>query len=332
MPRSSEKRRNVFSSRRSRKKSKKEFSTEVARDLAETDKGSYYNQKVEEEEREYGASAKKLELLFVDEDKQEMNVNFTNTTLEKPKQLVILDPEYLSNGLTTASVCKCCQNELELLEDVSFRKGFGTLLVLRCMNKDCEMHNTPSTFHTSKKSGQLYDVNRASVLGLRSIGRGASAAKKLFSIMNISKPISAKSWTSQTSSIEESAASILEEEMTQAAWESKTLRRNEGEIGQLTDEELRKEIVDIGVSLDCSWSSRGWSATDGVVAAIDVLIGKVVDVVHLSSSCTVCKKLEANQMEGKITRMDFLKQFLRHEPKCKFNHEGSAAVSIYFYL
>ena len=57
-------------------------------------------------------------------------------------------------------------------------------------------------------------------------------------------------------------------------------------------EELDDTIVDAGVMFSASWSSRGWSATDAVVAAISADTGKVVNVVHMSSSCTECKRMQ----------------------------------------
>ena len=81
------------------------------------------------------------------------------------------------------------------------------------------------------------------------------------------------------------------------------------------------------MTIDASWSARGRSASDAVVAAVSVDTGKVVDVVHLCSSCTECKKMEKKRKEENITRMDYLAWFISHEPNCYVNHESSAAVS-----
>ena len=54
------------------------------------------------------------------------------------------------------------------------------------------------------------------------------------------------------------------------------------------DQELRDLVVKAGASIDGSWSSRSWSARDGVVAAVSVHTGKVLDVVYLTNSCTSC--------------------------------------------
>ena len=58
--------------------------------------------------------------------------------------------------------------------------------------------------------------------------------------------------------------------------------------------------------------------------------GKVVDVVHLSSSCSECPKLVQRHKDEEINRLQYLKLWLKHEPNCLLNHEESSAVSIYF--
>ena len=52
-------------------------------------------------------------------------------------------------------------------------------------------------------------------------------------------------------------------------------------------DQMRLElVVEAGVSIDGSWSSRGWSARDGVVAAVSVDSGKVLNVIYLTNACT----------------------------------------------
>ncbi|KAL9977233.1 hypothetical protein ACROYT_G014615 [Oculina patagonica] len=60
------------------------------------------------------------------------------------------------------------------------------------------------------------------------------------------------------------------------------------------------------------------------IAAISVDTGEVVDVVHLSSSCAKCKKMEKKKAEGRISRLEFLTWFNSHEPDCYVNHDGSS--------
>ena len=88
--------------------------------------------------------------------------------------------------------------------------------------------------------------------------------------------------------IEAAANMLLEEELQTSAWEAKVTQRDlkQHGLGNFSDQEPKQKVVDVGITLDCSWSSHGWSASNGLVAAVDVDSGKVVDVIHLSRSCT----------------------------------------------
>ena len=80
------------------------------------------------------------------------------------------------------------------------------------------------------------------------------------------------------------------------------------------------------VSFDGSWCSCGWSARDGVVARISLKTGKVLDVIHLSSSCSTCDRLEKLHSEGQLSWMEFLEKKVEHGEDCYLNHNGSAQI------
>lgn len=79
-----------------------------------------------------------------------------------------------------------------------------------------------------------------------------------------------------------------------------------------------------------SWSSKGWSARDGVVAAISADTGKVLDVRFKTNSCPQCTEMENKRKGDEVTRMEFLEWYLKHEPNCYINHEGSSQVFFQF--
>ena len=95
---------------------------------------------------------------------------------------------------------------------------------------------------------------------------------------------------------------MLENELNQVAFEVKE-RKFTLDLLDCTREKLGEVVVDCGVTIDASWCSWGWSASDAVIAAISVDTRKIVDVVHMSSSCTECKKMEQRKMEGEVSRL-----------------------------
>lgn len=55
-----------------------------------------------------------------------------------------------------------------------------------------------------------------------------------------------------------------------------------------------------------------------------------MDVMHINKSCSDCKKMEETKKKKEISTKDFLGWYIKHEPQCFLNHEGTSAVSIFF--
>ena len=65
------------------------------------------------------------------------------------------------------------------MENVATKHGLRSTWRIQCENENCPLHKTNSVFNSSKKS-RAFEINRASVLGLRAIGGGHLAASKFF--------------------------------------------------------------------------------------------------------------------------------------------------------
>ena len=91
------------------------------------------------------------------------------------------------------------------------------------------------------------------------------------------------------------------------------------------------QAVDIPTCFDGSWSSRGWTARDGIASAIAESTGQVLDVVYKNNSCRECKIMKEKKEKAEITYAEYLDWYIDHEPKCYFNHDGSLSVSFYTY-
>ena len=59
------------------------------------------------------------------------------------------------------------------------KHGLGSTWRIQCENKSCSLHQTNSVFNSSEKS-RAFEINWASVLGLRAISGGHSAASLSF--------------------------------------------------------------------------------------------------------------------------------------------------------
>ena len=149
--------------------------------------------------------------------------------------------------------------------------------MLQCSNSKSKSHEFRRPMPISKKTGHEFEVNRAAVLAFRAIGKRQSAAKKFASVMDL--PIPLYKWKNHTECLETHARDLLEQNCREAVRELKEFKRSTSNIDYCTDEELGNPVVDLAGKCDCSWSSGGWSARDGVVAAISADTDKVLDVV-----------------------------------------------------
>lgn len=303
------KRKSPFTASKKRKQRRisKNFDKIQQQLLKDSDKGSWFDQ-----ESQQNASRKKI------------RVRSSKVGAKKrgaQAGLLIVDIKCLQDGLSQAVCCKHCHGEdVEIIEDVNARQGLGTTMKIKCSNGCNE-----SSFLSSKKKGRTFEINRLLTLGMRMIGRGHSSAERLLSILGLPLPVSNKPWAEYTRKIEEKARELCQKDMKEASLELKRELMDRGK--RCKDSQLQSEIIDTGVSIDGSWCSRGWSATNGCVATISTHSGKVMDVVQMTNTCPECAKAEAKRAKGEISKMEYLGWVVEHEPKCFLNHEGSSSVS-----
>ena len=73
--------------------------------------------------------------------------------------------------------------------------------------------------------------------------------------------------------------------------------------------------------MDGSWQRRGFSSLDGVVAALSINNGKVIDIEPMSRYCRECS-INIRKLKDDNVALEIWKN--GHETKCKLNHQGSA--------
>ena len=120
-----------------------------------------------------------------------------------------------------------------------------------------------------KGGGKHMEINLHSVYGMRSIGAGHASLGKLCCHLNMPEPMKCKNYDKLSNTLRDAVKIIAERSMVDVV------------------EELRgeNETADASVSVDGTWQRKGFTSTLGVVTAISVDKGKVVDCVILSKSC-----------------------------------------------
>ncbi|GFX73959.1 uncharacterized protein TNCV_2093911 [Trichonephila clavipes] len=108
---------------------------------------------------------------------------------------------------------------------------------------------------------------------MRIIGKGFSAGKKLFSMLNIPYP-SKCTYRQHEIKLLHAASQAANNSMLESA----------KSIAECSNE--------CGVSVDGTWQKRGYSSLNGCVSTISVDSGKILDIEELSQYCRVCTKTE----------------------------------------
>ena len=327
---------------------------EIKQALEESDKGSYYNQEgffadfddnAESCETDSSSDSLSKSVSYLklnsstaesreesdtsedSESDQEINIelnterqseNESDSSVDEQEEptvhsRLIIHLETLQESVQKAAICKQCADGTLQLEHLSDRRGLCSRLQWICSNCSCATEFY-SDANTGFGSGHSRDVNRLSVLAMRTIGKSRNALLKLCSIMDLPAPVNYKPFGNHTEVLKDAAKNACEDKMSEAAEELKKVKRDSPEWDG-------EGSCKCAVSVDGSWAHVGYSSRYGFVSTISIDTGKVLDYVTLSNECKGCKKWER---EGKTNTREFLSWFVEHDKVCTLNHEGSA--------
>lgn len=314
----------LASKKRKRKPStQKKFISPTKKQLKESMKGSWFNQENEvdqaaEKAKPSCSQRKILDFQEESESSDESEVDESDETL--PIRDWIINIDSLNEHLQETACCKHCSSKLYLTENVTFRAGLGTKFTFKCLNPDCTSSlSTSNGFFTSERKKGVYDINRKSVLASRAIGKGCSGLEKFCSILGLI-PITRNAFTEHTKFWENHALSLMTENLKDSASRAKKLLIQDYSLPTETN------VVDLPTCFDGSWSTRGWVARKGIVAAIAENTSQVIDIIFKSNFCRYCEKLLEKRKNGDIDELEYLTLYTNHEPECFHNHEGSPQV------
>ena len=147
------------------------------------------------------------------------------------------------------------------------------------------------------------EINVRAVYGFRSIGVGHAPLTKFCGFLNMLPPMTKHAYDGLSYSIKVASNQVVEKSVSDAA------TRLRG----------TKKISDGGVSVDGTWQKKGFSSTIGIVTAISIDSGKVLDVTILSKSCKGCTSMK------KIISSDLASyETWKLSHNCNLNYTGSS--------
>ena len=122
-------------------------------------------------------------------------------------------------------LCPLCRyGHIVFEKDQNSKKGFATLLVVKCASRKCKYSKS---FYTSAKivGGQAFEVNRRIILATRNIGIGHQGLVKFADVMNMLTPMNENSYRDHVTTIRKAAETEAKRSMANAAREVKTKMR-----------------------------------------------------------------------------------------------------------
>ena len=234
----------------------------------------------------------------------------TTSALRIPTGYRFQDVAMLGQIISKCAVCNVClKGSLRLLEKPG-GCGLAKTMLLQCSNSSCDTcTELPTSQRVVKGKGRFYDVNRRVTLAMRVIGKERSALVKFCAVMDMPGPAAKKSYNTHVKAISRVSQEVAEYEMKKAAKEL----RAKSNVG-------KHKALDIAVSCDGTWARRGFQSLYGMVSAIEIDSGKVLDFEVKSKVCYQCRSKKHLDPDSE----EYNHWMETHGPKCNANFDRSA--------
>ena len=206
-----------------------------------------------------GADTASSSKLKINETFDEHDANF-----QPLKGNRIIDIQSLISIFSVLCCPECFTTGLTLIEDS--KEGLCSNFSLVC---NC---GYMKGFTSTPKENKKCSLNTLLPLGLRLIGRGFTAGKKLFITLNLPYP-SKSTFRSHELRLLQAVKLASEENMNTASEEVKKLKKDKT----------------CGVSVDGTWQRRGYMSLNGCVSAISIDTGKILDIAVMTQYCKMCE-------------------------------------------
>ena len=235
-----------------------------------------------------------------------LNIDSSTPLKQKGKVKVsgyrFMDVEILSVVFESLCCPDCKTSRLTLKENIIQKKGLAILFQVTCK---C---GYKKEFYNSKYCGKAYDVNRRIIYTMRSCGHGYRGVEKFTALMDMPKPMAQKSYDEAVKNMMNAAKSVALDTMNDAVNDIKRLTSSNDD-----------RLYDASVSCDGSWQKRGYSSLNGVVTAITMDTGKIIDCEAMSRICKECNLKKPLKLSNPSAYDEWK---MTHE--CCLNYHGSA--------
>ena len=195
-------------------------------------------------------------------DLSETPGNSQQETKEPINGFVLFDFCILAEMLSSLCCPSCKLPGLRVTEESSKKQGFCICYQLQCPN--CLWTKTFTTSNEAVVEGRTrnsMEVNVRIVMAFREVGIGYEGIADFASCMNMHKPMTRSNYNKIIGNMHKAYVEVASDSMKAASEELKSF---EGKS-------------DVSVSFDGSWQKPGHASLNGIVSAISVSTGKVLD-------------------------------------------------------
>ncbi|XP_035825594.1 uncharacterized protein LOC118477666 [Aplysia californica] len=199
---------------------------------------------------------------------------------------------------------QCTTASLKLTCDSKKTSGLAVFLEIYCTT--CEQ--AVAMNYTSGKTDKVFTVNRRVIVSSLVNGSGYAGLAKFCEAMDM-PTVHHKTYLNHQKKIHQQSV----------ASSDKILLDTRDAIARAYPEQEGNGVLDIDVSYDGSWHTRGHTSNSGVGCVIENRTGLVVDFQVLSKHCHKCKAVGAH-LEGEA----YERFWAAHKDECDRNHTGSS--------
>ena len=246
----------------------------------------------------------------------------TRKNANKPTGMRVVDIGILAEVFSNLR-CSECNGTLILYEEENSH-GWQSFFRIKCQKCHLQHANFPSSRYMDSNNNEpcvnvpfrpsaMNEVTMRSVLATHSTGISWQSLHKIATVFDMITPLQTMP-SRYVTRLEEATDKAVKTSMIEAA----------NELHQRVDRVISPEpgAINITVSFDSFWKTRGFYSNIGFGAVISTNTKKVLDYEILSRLCELCSIWnEDKQKEQPLEYQSWLK---RHKPNCNKNFTGSS--------
>ena len=236
---------------------------------------------------------------------------------EEAQGYSIVEMSLIQSALKFAAICSTCKSsnsEIRILKDNSMRHGLAERFIFKCSL----CHHETKTFSSAKIDNGKFEVNRRSVVASNAMKGGRKVLSDFCGMMNLPPPLAPASYARHLKFVSQVTKQEVELLMIRAA---QRIRKSILKKNPNADKTDIDGAIPVAVSIDGTWQKRGFTSKYGIVTAILVDTGEVVDFEVLSLHCYECRKHQHDDNGS-----EKYKQWQeKHSEVCEINYKGSSS-------